>query len=143
MNFQSLQGLHPRRPHQGFALEWIVEGRLSTVVPRPSSVKGTPAPSVFTHFPQRWKFLTSKYLDILNNECLLLEMVWMHVWIFGLSRLRGTLWKEAVYHKIKITYNNITYKETSFLSLALLHKPLIWALNLCAPKIDKIMSNLF
>ena len=35
----------------------------------------------------------------------------------------------------------ITYKET-FLSLTLLHKPLLWALNLCAPRTDKIMSNL-
>ena len=63
----------------------------------------------------------------------------MGIW---LSELRETLQKEAVYHKIKLIYNNITYKETSFLSLTLLHKPLIWALNLCAPKIDKIMSNL-
>ena len=63
----------------------------------------------------------------------------MGIW---LSELRGTLQKEAVYHKIKLIYNNITYKETSFLSLTLLHKPLIWALNLYAPKIDNIMSNL-
>ena len=60
---------------------------------------------------------------------------------FSVSKLRGTLWKEAVYYKIKITYKSITYKETSFLLLTLLHKTLIWALNLCAPKTNKIMSN--
>ena len=97
---------------------------------------------LYTHCPWLWICLTSKYLAILNSECLLLEKVWLHLWAFGLSKLRGILRKEAVYHKIKITYNNITYKETSFSSLALLHKPLIWALNFCAPKIDKIMSNL-
>ena len=63
----------------------------------------------------------------------------MGIWVI---KVRGTLGKEVVYHKIKLTYNNITYKETFFLSLTLLDQPLIWALNLCAPKINKITSNL-
>ena len=38
-------------------------------------------------------------------------IAWMGFWV---SKLRGTLWKEAVYHKIKITYKSINYKETFF-----------------------------
>ena len=35
--FQSLQWLHPRRLYQVFALESMVEGSLSAVIPRPST----------------------------------------------------------------------------------------------------------
>ena len=32
---------------------------------------------------------------------------------------------------------NVIYKESSFLSLTLIYKPLIWGFSLCEPKIDK------
>ena len=38
--------------------------------------------------------------DILNNECLLLEKVCLHVSSYGLLKLGGTLLKEAVYELI-------------------------------------------
>ena len=50
--FSELTGASSSQTSPGLiVLESMVEGRLGTVIPRPSTKYDTPAPMVFTHYP--------------------------------------------------------------------------------------------